>query len=187
MAYKGGHARREELARLLGFKSYRAQLAFQREGTANRVAVQRRREDLEQRGLLGKGAGKISARKQAEVGHAEARKRVFVEPDGRFVRTNREAELRAFFRIAGRHDAQVTDATVSVSTDAGPRDVELWSKGGISASWAWSNIVALIDAGEPRAAIAFLVDQIDQMGDGAYQDLGASIDTFLLAQLGAEW
>lgn len=187
MAYKGGHARREELARLLGFKSYRAQLAFQREGTAARVLVQRRRENLEQQGLLGKGATKISARKQAEVGEAESRKRVFVEPDGRFVRTNREAELRAFFRIAGAHDAQVNDATISVSTDAGPREIELWSKGGVSASWAWSNIVALIDAGEPHAAKAFLVDQIEQMGDGAYSDLGATIDTLLLAQLGAEW
>lgn len=187
MAYKGGHARREELARLLGFKSYRGQLAFQRESAANRELVSRRRESLEQQGRLGKGARRISERKQREVGAAESRRRVFPEPDGRFVRTNRESELRAFFRIAARRDGRVTSATVSVSTPAGPREVELWSKGGMDASTAWATIAALIESGETRAAKAFLIDQIMNTGARSYLPADPTIDDLLLAQLAAEW
>lgn len=187
MAYKGGHQRREQLARLLGFDSYRKQLAFQRESPANRELVQRRRADLEQRGELGKGARRISETRARKIGSAEARKRVFAEPDGRFVRTGRESELRAFFRIAGRHDGTITTATVSVRTSSGVRDVVLWSKGGASASWAWDSVEALIAAGEPLAAKAFLVDQIVSTGARKYLPEDPAAGDVVQVQLGAEW
>lgn len=187
MAYKAGHQRREQLARLLGFDSYRKQLAFQRESPANRELVQRRRSDLETRGLLGKGAGRISETRARNIGSAEARKRVFREPDGRFVRTGRESELRAFFRVGAGHDAHITTCTVSVRTDEGVRDVALWSKGGMSAVTAWASVEGFIAAGEPLAAKTFLVSQIVNSGASSYLPADPDAGDVVLVQMGAEW
>lgn len=186
MAYKAG--RREEIARLLGFDSYRKQLAFQRGSDANRQAVQRRREDLERQGLVGKGAARISHRNAAAVGNVESRRRVFVEPDGRFVRTNRDAELRAFFRIAARNDGTVTDATVTVNTTTrGKVDVELWSKGGMRAEYAHDAIEALRLAGVEKPALAFIVGQIMATGARSYLPADPTVGDIALVQMGAEW
>lgn len=187
VAYKAGHARREQVARLLGFPTYRKQLAFQRESPANRELVAQRRRDLEGRGMLGKGAAKISAKQQSAVGDVELRKRVFIEPDARFVRSNREAELRAFFRAAGRHDGRIVSAIVSLAHNGGVVDANIWAKGGVDAAWAWDHVAALIDAGELLAAKLFLVDQINAMGSGAYLSLDASVDSIVMAQMRAEW
>lgn len=171
MAYSEGHARREEIARLLGFTSYRQQRAFAAGGDANKAEIAERRRALQERGQV---RGPATPRQRTQ--------RVFKEPDGRFVRTNRNAELRAFFRIAAGHDGRVTSATITVRTDDGPRDVELWSKGGLRADTADVGIRLL--GGD---ALDWIADQIAATGASAYLGFDPEGSDILLAQLAAEW
>lgn len=176
MAYRGGHARREEIARLLGFGSYREQERFRKESSQNAAELGRRRESLQRGGQL---SGKATPKERVQ--------RVFREPDGRFVRTNREAELASMFRATAEHDGRITTCIVTIRTDDGPAEIHLWERGGIGGVNAWRIIEALRAAGVEKPALSFIVEQLAARGAGKYLGFEPDVSDVLLVQMGAEW